>query len=235
LGINDAAARELAEPLHPVISNTFNATESYGDFIIVGLLVIILQQTLLLGMAVSIALEREKRLLPQLFRMSKGSIPRIIIGKGALYLVLFCAHALLFYSLYYRIYRIPMTGDPWALALITVVFLASVIVWAMTLSSFFKDKVWAMISFLFTSYPFFLMSGYSWPSSAQPPVLKAISETFPITPYLRASTVITQMHGVWGDVVGDLGQSGIILLVGLVALWVRLSFLRKKNTATIAA
>jgi ABC-2 type transport system permease protein len=92
-----------------------------------------------------------------------------------------------------------------------------------------------MISFLFTSYPFFLMSGYSWPSSAQPPVLKAISETFPITPYLRASTVITQMHGVWGDIVGDLWQSGIILLVGLAALWARLSFLRKKNTATVAA
>jgi ABC-2 type transport system permease protein len=228
-GATQAAA--LAEPLHPVISNSFNATESYGDFIIVGLLVIILQQTLLLGMSVSMALEREQGLLPELFRTGKGSITGIIAGKGAFYLLLYSSHALLFYSLYYRIYSIPMTGSASALAACTVLFLASVIVWTMMLASFFKDKILAIVSFLFTSYPFFLMSGYSWPSQALPPFLKAVAAIFPITHYLRAYTVITQMSGGWRDIGKELALLGVIVLLGTGALWLRLFWLKKNNAS----
>ena len=73
-GLNKSQAVEIVEPIITDTRSLYNFTESYGDFLIPGMLVLILQQTLLIGLSESMAKERENRLLQDLFRVSGDSV-----------------------------------------------------------------------------------------------------------------------------------------------------------------
>ena len=92
-GLNGEAASVMADPVLPDIRSVFNVTDSYGDFLIPGLLMLILQQTLLFGLVLSIAREREEGTLRQLWETSKGMFLPMAHGKIGLYVVLFSAWA----------------------------------------------------------------------------------------------------------------------------------------------
>ncbi|WP_456442314.1 ABC transporter permease, partial [Caldithrix abyssi] len=58
-GLNFDQAAEQIQPLRVDDRNLFNVRQSYGDFLIPGVLALILQQTLLFGLAMSVAREFE--------------------------------------------------------------------------------------------------------------------------------------------------------------------------------
>jgi ABC-2 type transport system permease protein len=226
-GLSHDQAEKQSQPLHLITQSLYNTTESYGDFIIVGLLMLILQQTLIMGLAGTMAMERENNTLAGLFASSRNSIGALIAGKGLFYVVLFAAHAALYCTIYYRIYAIPFTGSPGALAALIGVHLLTVTVLTMAIASFFRNKITIMALFLFTSYPFFFMSGYSWPAASLPPFLRAVSALFPFTPFIRGYTVVTQMGGRFGDILPELLHLTVLLAAGMVFLWGRLAVLRR--------
>jgi ABC-2 type transport system permease protein len=225
-GVNRGQASLDAQPMHPVIVPLFNTTESYGDFIIVGLILVILQQTLFMGVSAGMAMEREDNTLRHLFRTARYSIPSIILGKGGFYWILFSSLALLYCTIYFSIYSVPCTGSFFVLASLAIVHIASIITWALTISSFFKDKILAMITMLFTSYPVFFMSGYSWPNQALAPILKPIAQVLPSTPFFKAFAIVSQMNGSWQDIVPLFIHMVILFGTGLAALWLRLWWLK---------
>jgi len=215
-----------AQPMHPVIVPLFNTTESYGDFIIVGLLLVILQQTLFMGVSAGMAMEREDNTLRHLFRTARYSIPSVILGKGGFYWILFSSLALLYCTIYFSIYSVPCTGSFFVLASLALVHIASIITWALTISSFFKDKILAMVTMLFSSYPVFFLSGYSWPNQALAPFLKPIAQMLPSTPFFKAFAIVSQMNGTWDDIVPLFIHMVILFGTGLAALWIRLWWLK---------
>lgn len=70
-GYSYSQAKELVEPLKFELRPLFNTTESYGDFLIPGILILIIQQTLLIGLAESFAKEREFATIKDLFELSR--------------------------------------------------------------------------------------------------------------------------------------------------------------------
>lgn len=219
-GYSREQALELVEPLQIEHKSLFNPADSYGDFLIPGLLVMILQQTLLIGLAESMAREREGGTLGDLYRCSGKSTWAVMSGKGFFYLLLHLAYALFFYTTLFALFRIPLRGSLAALALLTFLFLLAVIYLSLFISSFFSKKIVAMQFFVFTSYPLFLLSGYSWPLDSMPWVVRTASQLMPGTPYLQAFVRITQMGAGWRHVGGELLQLGLLALAGLVlARW----------------
>ncbi|HNW58223.1 MAG TPA: ABC transporter permease [bacterium] len=214
-GYNPEQAREIVEPLVAEQKALFNPTDSYGDFLIPGLLVMILQQTLLIGLAESMAREREDNTLKDLYRLSGKSTWAVMSGKGFFYFMLFLAYALFFYTVLFALFRIPFRGSITALAALTALFLLAVIYLSLFLSSFFSKKMVAMQFLVFTSYPLFLLSGYSWPLDAMPGVVRGFSALMPCTPYLQAFVRITQMGAEWRHVGGELLHLAILALIGL--------------------
>jgi len=225
-GFSEEQSLAQAEPIRPIVVNCFNDTESYGDFIIVGLLIIILQQTLLMGMSVSMALERESNSLKSLFSLATNSIGEIIAGKALFYFVLYAAHALLYFTLYAWIYHIPISGSISAAVSLMLLHIASIILWSLLISSFFKTRLMALCIFVFTSYPLFLLSGFSWPLSLLPRYLFYFSQCLPSTPFINAFCTITQKNGSWADVLPQFIHMLILLFLGFSALWIRLTYMK---------
>lgn len=215
-GYNIDQAMEIIEPLNCEVKPLFNPVESYGDFMIPGLLVLILQQTLLIGLAESVAKEREMGTLSELYASANKSIWAAINGKGLFYFLMFSSYAFVFFTLNFAVFKINFRGSASAAAVFTALFLASVIYMAIFFASFFKRKIVALQVFAFTSYPFFLMSGYPWPAQALPIYLKYLSWLLPVTPYLNAFNRITQMGAGWSDVMPEFYHLLILAFCGLL-------------------
>ncbi|MCX6138512.1 MAG: ABC transporter permease [Ignavibacteriales bacterium] len=223
-------AKEMYEPLRIEVKPLFNMTETYGDFLIPGILALILQQTLLMGLSESIAKERELGTMGELFATAGRSMWALMSGKGAFYLALFSAYAFFFYTVNFAVFSIPFRGSGWALALLTIVFLLSVVYVSFFFSSFFERKMIALQVLGFTSYPIFLISGYSWPLQVLPMPLRLLANTLPITPYVSAYTRIVQMGAGLGDVLPELGQLTVLAICGFIFTRIRMKVLMRNLT-----
>jgi ABC-2 type transport system permease protein len=228
-GYSFEQAKELMEPLRLDIKPMFNTTETYGDFLIPAILVIILQQALLIALAETFAKERENGTLGSLFLLSHKSIWGLMNGKSAFYFILFSAYALFFFTVNFTIFKIPFRGDPFALAALTILFLLAVIYLGIFIASFFKRKIIALQVLGFSSYPIFLSSGYSWPMQAMPIPMQLLAQIYPMTPFLAGFTRITQMGAGWGDVTKEFLHLFILVGIGFIASHWRMKILIQKK------
>jgi len=198
-GLTEQNSLRRAMPVNLDYRPMFNDRSSYGAFLLPGLLMLILQQTLLLGLAESVAAERMKKTLGGWFSVTDGNIFYGIIGKGLFYFFLFSCYALFVLTINFSVLHLPLTGSLWALAFIMMVFLLTLIPMAMWIGSFFKSQILCLQIMAFSSYPIFLITGYSWPFSMLPVFIRVISSLLPTTPFMRAYISVTQQGGTLMD------------------------------------
>ncbi|GAB4191260.1 MAG: ABC transporter permease [Calditrichia bacterium] len=178
-GLPLSVALKQIMPIKPDIHPVGNPTYSYGDFVVVGLLVLILQQLLMIGMAESTAKETEEDTWPDLFQNEKGSIFRIIAGKSAAFLVFFLVYFVVFIQIVMPLFHIKQIGSFWALLLFGILFLTVTVLMGFFLGTFFTRKIQAFQVLALTSLPIFLMSGYSWPFFVLPFEIKVLNFFIP--------------------------------------------------------
>jgi ABC-2 type transport system permease protein len=227
-GFSSDQAKKMAEPVHPVINNCFNVTESYGDSMIAALFIIILQQSLLIGIALSIAAEREDKTVSDLLKKARNSSFIIFTGKGSLYLLLYACYAVFFFTFHSQFYKIPFSGSYSALAILFTLLFPTIVLMGLLFGSFFKTRLMALIVFMVSAYPFFLISGYAWPFQSLPQGLKYIALLLPSTPFFSAYTVCTKMGGTLNDVVPQLLQMVLLICGYYILFWIRITSIGKK-------
>jgi len=226
-GLSTEQAGELVQPLNGDIRPLFNVTESYGDFLLPGLFILILQQTLLFGLSLSVAREREMGTLAALNTVSGGNSLTAVLGKGAPYFLLYGAYTIFTLVVFFSLFSLNVFGSMTALAALMVLFLIAIIGFAVFVSSFFKQEIQALQFLVFSSMPLFLLSGYSWPVWAMPWPLRAFTQLLPGTPLFQAFVRVTQMGAGWQQLWPDLLQL-LLLAIGWIALarW-RFRYLRE--------
>ncbi len=221
-GLNFEQAREQFAPLKVDDRNLFNTRQTYGDFLIPGILILILQQTMLFGLAMSISRETETKSWAQLYEQAKGSVQAVIGGKSIPYIMLYLGYALFFFTVYFALYRIPFRGNFAVFLLLTFIFLIAVAYLSIFVGTLFERKIITLQFLVFTSYPLFLLSGFSWPLSAMPVALQWFAQLIPLTPYLRAMSRISAMGAGLGDILPELIQLVALSILGLILTRLRI-------------
>ena len=108
-----------------------------------------------------------------------------------------------------------------------MIFAATIAMLAIFAGSFIRSQVRYMAILAFSTYPFFLISGYSWPVTAMPVPLQWLAQAVPTTHFLHAGTRIVVMGGGWKEVAPDIWKLLIMLGVfTLMTAW-RLGRMRK--------
>ncbi len=222
LGLNAGQAMEQFEPLQVDNRNLFNYRQTYGDFLIPGILVLILQQTLLFGLAMSIARESETKGWKTLYQQANGSVWGVIGGKTLGYLLLYIGYAFFFFTVYFTLFKIPFRGNLLAFLVLTFLFLVAVAYLSVFVGTLFERKIIALQFLVFTSYPVFLLSGFSWPLSAMPSVVRWLAECLPTTPYLQALNRMAAMGAGWKDVWPELFHLMLLAFIGLILTRLRI-------------
>ena len=184
----------------------FNNTGGYGNFILPGVLVLIIQQVMLLGIGIAYGTSYEKRRFSRLTPMyeRRFGLARIIIGRTMGFFVLFlliAAWVLLAVPRMFHFVQMLHFSD---FLLFVVPYLLACVFFATTFSFFIRQRENVMLLVVFTSVPFLFMSGVSWPKSNIPEVWQWVSWLFPSTFGIQGFIKMNTMGGVFGDIIPEI-------------------------------
>lgn len=198
----DQEDRILTQPLDFEDVQMFNTTGGYGNFILPCVLILILQQTLLLGIGLSAGTARENNRYQDLVPVSRhyNGMYRIVFGKSLCYLMIFSVMAAYVTLVVPRIFgftSIPQAADLFALML---PYLLASIFFGMLFSCIIRYRENVILLVVFTSLPFLFLAGVSWPESSIPAIWRGISYLVPSTFGVRGFVRISSMGATLNDV-----------------------------------
>lgn len=199
-------------PLQLVERPLFNTAEGYGSSIVPGVAALIVQQTLLVGVAVMAATRRERHGKLRLSRPGLSGIAAAFMVIGMLSLLYFSGFVFWFQDY-------PRAGNLIGLMLAGVLFIAAVVSFALFFGSFFRTRERAFQLITVTSLPLFFLSNLSWPVEATPEILVRIAQMLPSTPGINAMVKLNQMGARLPEVSAELINLAILtLLYGVLAM-----------------
>lgn len=193
---------------HPIAYeevSLFNPQNGFATFLIPAVLILILQQTLLLGVGMSAGTAREKNRFHTLMPIERHhtGLLRIVQGKAFAYLLVYIPISVYVLGVVPRLFSLNQIGNPYDMALFVVPFLLASIFFAMTVSAFVRNREMCIMLIVFSSVPLLFISGISWPGSAVPSVWKAISYVFPSSFGIHGFVAINNMGAQLVDVRHD--------------------------------
>lgn len=162
----------------------YNPQSGFASFLLPAILILLLQQTLLLGVGMLIGTKKSRHdrsyFLTYGNRQYIGSL-RNVVGKATCYLLIYIVMTTWVLRVVPVIFKYPMLAQPDDLMLFLLPYLLSAIFFAITISAMVRDRETPMILFVFTSVPLVFLSGVSWPLAAIPEGWKWFSYLFPST------------------------------------------------------
>ncbi|MBR1386996.1 MAG: ABC transporter permease [Alloprevotella sp.] len=192
----------------------FNPSSGFAQFLIPAVMVILLHQTLLLGICLSAGTERESNKLYQLLPVHEHhhGLIRIITGKGAAYFVLYLWNVVFCLGIIPHVFHLPQLSDAIDVWAIAVPFLLACIFFGMTISGLIRHRENCMMIIVFSSLPLLFLSGISWPWDSIPRFWQLFAHIFPSTHGVRAFIKLNNMGAslaeaenellwLWGQVV----------------------------------
>ncbi len=219
-GATDEQASTFAYPIEYEYVPMFNTQNGFASFIIPGVLILVIQQTMLLGIGMMAGEEREKKRRGILEPHVIGKRPvEMFAGKGAAYLAIYVVIAAYVFCVVPRLFSLIQIGR-WADMLAFLVpFLLACLFFSMTLSGLAYNREVFIIMFVFVSVPLLFISGISWPSCSVPAFWKVVSWFFPSTFGINGLVKINSMGATLTDVRPELIGLWIQVVVYGVTAW----------------
>lgn len=204
----------------------FNPTGGYGNFILPGVLALILQQTLLLGIGMLYATRNERR---QPFAPACGTAVghafgwfRLMTGRTLCFLLLYSmltAYVLLAIPKMFSFVQLLHPGD---LVAFVLPYLLACMFMSMSLGAVLRQREDVMLVVVFTSVPLLFMSGVSWPQSNIPTFWRAAACLFPSTFGIQGFVKLNTMGAVITDIAPECKalwiQAGVYFCIAALLL-----------------
>jgi ABC-2 type transport system permease protein len=200
----------------------YNPKSRFIDYVVPGVIGLILQLLTVTLMACTIARERESGTLYQLLVTSLKR-REIVIGKILPYLVvsIFLVVVIMAVSAWH--FGVAFY-QPSALAVICLLFLLCSLGLGLLISTFSRTQTQAIQFSVFFLLPVFVLSGAFAPVEQLPQAIRYVSELFPLTHFCRAFRLVNMYHASVGFYAVDL----IVLLAGALITFIGAAFLLKR-------
>ena len=195
-------AQITARPLDFDDVPIFNPTGGYGNFILPAVLILILQQTLVLGIGLSAGTAREKDRYHQLIPIGRHyqGVLRIVGGKALCYFMIYAVMGAYLTMVVPRIFSFITLVSWQDLLTLMLPYLLACIFFGMIVSCVVRYRENVMLLIVFDSVPLLFLTGVSWPQSAIPRFWQSISWLFPSTFGVRAFVRMNTMGATLSDV-----------------------------------
>lgn len=222
------------DPLQAQTHVLYNPSSAYGSFVMPGMILIIIQQTLLIGIGVLGGSFSESKASPFVLpgqKRRRGILP-FLLGKAVAYLSISFFNVAFAVILVHHWFHYPDKASVIDIFMLMLPYLLSVIFLGIALSTLFKHRESAIVFMVFFSPIALFLSGISWPVSALPRWLSGFSHLFPSTTavpaYLRLRTMGVGISGVKTEMIYLYGQAAFYFLLTLVMFFARVSGIRAK-------
>lgn len=186
------------EPFKVNYNRFYNPAGNYMNLMIPGILGTVMQQVILLGLALVFARDFEDGYFNTLLRSSRSSLYHITLKT--LPFVILTAFMWLVVGLFYTIYHIEIpVFTPGMIVLVTVFSLACIFL-GMLFSVAIPSQLKATELLMVIATPSFLLSGYTWPLQSMPSWIRAIAEALPLTHFLTGFRKLAVYGGNLSDI-----------------------------------
>jgi ABC-2 type transport system permease protein len=196
-GVPSDGAVKTRDPLPLVMRPLFNATEGYGSYVVPAVLVLILQQTLLVGIGLVGGTNRERAAVaPAARRAARRDVVTALatlVGRALAYFLLYLVHLLFYFGVVFRLFGFAQRGSALTLLAFGTPFLLGVVFLGLAVRAAFRTREMSTQVLLFTSLPALFVAGFSWPVEAMPGWVAALARLLPSTPAVAGFLRLSQM------------------------------------------
>ncbi|WP_434361676.1 ABC transporter permease [Parasalinivibrio latis] len=198
----------------------FNPTTGYVNYVVPAVFVLILHQTLLIGVGLSCFTQRSKG-------YEKTRLWKKMAAKYLVFGVIYLVAVLYYFGLSFHWYGVSTLAIPGQLWLVAVPYLAAVISLGLVIGVLLPRAELVTFTVLISSIPLVFSAGFIWPVEMIPGAINALVAMVPSTPGIQAFLRMNQMGDSFVQVSPLVGQLCLqALLYGAIA------FVLLKRTST---
>lgn len=203
----------------------FNADLESKNYIVPGLIAVIMMVIAALLTSLTVAREWERGTMEQLISTPVKEI-ELIVGKIAPYFAVGMFDVLLAVLMGQFLFRVPLRGNVGLLFGMAAIFLAGVLALGVLISVLTKSQLLAsQLAMVLTFLPSFLLSGFLFSISNMPRVIQAITYLVPAR-YFVALLKGIYLKGVGLEILA--GQAILLTVFGAVAVLLAVTRFKKK-------
>jgi ABC-2 type transport system permease protein len=208
-GRNRTAGMRVSNPVDEQVRILYNNTLESKNYVVPGLIAVILMIIAALLTSLTIAREWEMGTMEQL--MSTPVRPaEIVLGKMLAFFVVGAVDTVLSVLTGIYVFNVPFRGNVWFLIVTSCVFLSGALFWGILISAVAKSQLLAFQMGILSSFlPSFMLSGFIYAIENMPVVIQGITRFVP-TRYF-----VTILKGIFLKGVGfEVLWSELALLAG---------------------
>ena len=196
-----ASYQEMKLSLNPIKLNTvatFNPTSSYNPYLVPGLLLLILHQTMLIALGTVGAAQWHKR-----GYWTRVSPFQLVCTRIFTFFAIYSLLTTLYVGWGYAYYGLTLLADVMDIFLLMLPYLLSIAALGVAMSSFFDHRERPTQVFLLMGMPIIFTAGFVWPTMLIPDFIVHVTQVIPAIPAIMAMLKINQMGASWLDIQGE--------------------------------
>jgi ABC-2 type transport system permease protein len=225
-GIPEKLLASEYEPFKTTFIKKNNRSSNYLYYLWPGVLAAVLQQVMLLALALSFASEFENGTFKTLVEQAPSVIQMMSI-KIIPYLMMSFGVWLLYWMFTFY-FRIPFFENLWQLTFVAGIFVLSVSFIGILVSILIPNQLKATEILMVVATPSFILSGFSWPLSQMPVWIQGVANVIPLTHFLKAFRILIIENGTLSQTSGSIWNMVIIGIVCAVLAYIALYFKKKE-------
>jgi len=225
-GVPENLLMSQYEPFKTTFIKKNNRSTNYMYFLWPGILATVLQQVLMLGLALSFASEFENGTFKFLVNKTSSTF-KLIMVKVIPYLIMSFGIWLI-YWLFTWWFKIPFYENLGTLTLAAGLFVLSVCFIGILVSLLIPSQLKATEVLMVIATPSFILSGFTWPLSQMPEWIQYIASIIPLTHFLPIFRVLIIENGPTDLIYPYVHNLLIITAIGFVLSYVALAYKKRK-------
>lgn len=198
----------------------YNPEERTAVYIVPGLIGVILSTTMVMFTAMAVARERERGTFEQLI-VSPVRRWELVLGKIIPYVAIGYLQMTMVLLVGRWIFRVPLQGSLALLYACALVFIAASLAIGLLFSALARTQQQAIQLSFFYLLPNILLSGFMFPFEGMPRSVQWLSQSLPLTHFLRVIRRITLQGAGFADISAELAWLAalVVLLFALATLF----------------
>jgi ABC-2 type transport system permease protein len=210
---------ELSQPVALEPRIWFNAAVRSTDFLVPGLIAVIM--TLIGAMLTSMVVAREwERGTMEALMVTPIRIGELVVGKLAPYFILGMGGMLMSVGMALWLFDVPLRGSFWLLSAASALFMLVSLGMGLLISVVARNQfVAGQLSLIVTFLPAFILSGFIFQISAMPEPIQVITHLIPARYYVAILQTLFLAGDIWPIVLANSAALLVMMVIFLGIAW----------------
>ena len=219
--VDEAQIRATLQPVTLNVGYLYNPAMGYGSFVMPTIVVVIVQQTLVIGLALLAARRREMSSAKGVRSLHDAVVS--VAAKIVVYIVIYAAILTFILVVLWPLFGFPYRATLWRVVIFLGLYLLSAAAMALTLSHLFRRREAPFMLLLWSSVPILLLAGISYPREALPAWLYELGRLLPSSSGVNGFVRVASMGATLSDVAREIVTLAVLafayLGIAIFAEW----------------